>query len=170
MTDRVVPTEARPDLLRVYLNDHLTGAAAGLALSRRLAESHQGTAAEKQLADLARDIEQDRDALVAIMGQLGVARVFYKEPFGVVAERLGRLKLNGTLWHRSPMSSVIELEGMAMGIRGKAAVWRALRELSGSEPRVDKARLEELITRAEQQLTMLEQLHLRAVREAFAPS
>jgi hypothetical protein len=167
MTDRVVPVEARPDLLRIYLNDHLTGAAGGVALARRLANSHRGTAAEKQLADLARETAEDRDALVDIMGQLGIARVFYKEALGTIAERVGRLKLNGTLLRRSPMSSVIELEGMSLGVHGKAAGWRALRELAASEPRLDEVRLSELIARADRQLQTLEQLRLRAVGEAF---
>lgn len=168
MADRVVPTEARPDLLRVYLNDHLAGAAGGVALARRLANSHRGTAVDEELADLAAQTEQDRDALVEIMGQLGIARVFYKEPFAVLAERVGRLKLNGTVLHRSPLSSVIELEGMALAVTGKAAGWRALRELSASESKLDKTRLDELITRAEQQSAMLERVRLRAVREAFS--
>ena len=36
---KVVPVPARPELLGVYLNDHLAGAAAGTALADRLAGS-----------------------------------------------------------------------------------------------------------------------------------
>ena len=43
-----------------------------------------------------------------------------------VAERVGRLKLNGRLFERSPLSSVIELETLVVGVRGKEALWMAL--------------------------------------------
>lgn len=166
-TDRLVPVPARPELLRVYLNDHLAGAAGGVALARRLAHAHRDTAAGAELADLAQQVAQDRTALVEIMASVGVTRELIKQPLALVAERLGRFKLNGTLLSRSPLSSVVELEAMALGVTGKAAVWRTLRELCGSEPRLDGARIEQLISRADQQLATLERLRVRAVREAL---
>jgi hypothetical protein len=165
--ERVVPVPARPELLGVYLNDHLAGAAAGVALADRLAGGHRDTAAAAELKQFAADVRADRESLIAIMGEVGVSRTHYKEPVAVLAERLGRFKPNGSLLARSPLSSVVELETMALGVTGKRAGWRTLRELSGSEPRLDAARLDELIARAEQQLTLLERLRVRAVAEGL---
>jgi hypothetical protein len=167
-TNRVVHAdESRPHLLRIYLNDHLAGAAGGAGLAHRLADSHKGTAAERELAELARHVDEDRDALIEIMGQLGIARTYYKESAAAVAERLARFKLNGSLLRRSPLSSVVELEAMALGVTGKGAGWRSLRELAESDPRLDKRRLNTLIKRADDQLAMLERFRVQAVGEAM---
>ncbi|HZZ97300.1 MAG TPA: hypothetical protein VFE19_09800 [Jatrophihabitantaceae bacterium] len=170
-TDRVVHAATpRPHLLRIYLNDHLAGAAGGTGLARRLAESHQGTAAGTDLVNLARDVEQDRNALLEIMRQLGIVRTYYKEQAATLAERAGRLKLNGSLLRRSPLSTVIELEAMVLGVTGKRCGWLSLRELAEFDTRLDAARLATLIERADQQLATLERLRVRAAREALAAS
>lgn len=145
-------------LLGIYLNDHLTGAVGGVALARRAAGSHRGTPAGDELARLAHEIEEDQDALLEIMRALGIRRTRYKEPFALVAERLGRLKLNGSLLQRSPLSSVVELEGMKLGVAGKLSGWLMLRRLAGLDAALDAAKLDELITRAERQHDALEQL------------
>jgi hypothetical protein len=170
-TDRVVhASESRPHLLRIYLNDHLAGAAGGTGLARRLAQSHRGTAAERDLASLLREVEDDRAALLEIMSKLDVVRTYYKEPIAALAERAGRLKLNGSLLRRSPLSTVVELEAMLLGVTGKRSGWLSLRELAQSDTRLDKARLDTLIGRADQQLATIERLRVRAVREALAAS
>lgn len=168
-TDRIVKAEEfRPHLLRIYLNDHLAGAAGGVNLARRLAGSHKGTAAEQELADIARQVADDRDALLAIMGQLGIGRTYYKESLATVVERIGRLKLNGSVLQRSPLSSVVELEGMVLAVTAKGAGWRSLRALADTESRLDPARLDALIQRADAQLATLERLRIQAVREALS--
>jgi hypothetical protein len=43
-----------------------------------------------------------------------------------LAERAGRLKLNGSLRDYSDLSRLIELDGLAAGIMGKQRLWRAL--------------------------------------------
>jgi hypothetical protein len=170
MTDHVVPARGRAGLLRVYLNDHLMAASGALALARRVAASHRGTAAEQELAELLRQCEEDRDALVEIMRKLDVAQVVYKQALAIAAERLGRLKPNGAILHRSPLSTVVELEGLGLAVQARAAAWRTLRELSRSERRIDGMRIEDLITRAEHQSGRLEHLRVRAVAEALGPT
>ena len=106
-------------LLTVYLNDHLAGATAGVALARRLARNHQGTAFQQQTADLAEQIMQDRRSLLEIMEALNIRPRKIKGALALLAERAGRLKLNGALFRRSALSSVTELEGMRLGVEGK---------------------------------------------------
>ena len=64
------------------------------------------------------------------MAALDVPVRTYKVYAGLVGERVGRLKLNGRLLARSPLSSLEELELLSLGVTGKAAGWRTLRLLA----------------------------------------
>jgi hypothetical protein len=170
-SQHVLPTsQPEPHLLGIYLNDHLAGSAGGLELAKRLAESHRGTAAADDLAWLAKQVAEDREALIKIMTQLKIPRTRYKESVAWLAEKAGRLKPNGHLLGRSPLSSVVELEGMTLGVTGKLSAFRSLRALADTDTRLDAAMLDDLINRAQQQIDRLDQLKGRAITEAFTPA
>jgi len=155
-------------LLAIYLNDHLAGATAGRDLARRAASSNRASEHGRFLEDLALQVDRDRDSLLSLMRELDVGVDHAKVLGGWAAEKLGRLKLNGRLLGYSPLSRVLELEGLTLGVRGKLALWFALLQLQPDEPRLKKAELQKLIGRAETQLTELEKHRLLAAREAFA--
>lgn len=159
---------ADPGSLGTYLNDHLGGATGGLELFRRAHRTHRGTPAEPALGRLAGEIAEDRDALLRIMSSLGVPVRRYKVLGGWVAEKLTRLKPNGGGLQRSPLSSVIELESMHLGVQGKSAGWRALRRLADTDSRLDAGALDVLLERAARQSEVLEQLRMDAVTTVFA--
>lgn len=154
-------------LLGIYLNDHLAGATAGVSLIDRTAAAHDGTPAGPPLAKLAREIAEDRESLMEMMSDLDVGVARYKLAGAWVAERAGRLKLNGRLLSRSPLSSLVELEGMKLGVEGKTAVWRSLRALADEDSRLDVSRLDGLIARAKAQSRTLEKLRVAAAAEAL---
>jgi hypothetical protein len=154
-------------LLPIYLNDHLAGATAGLELARRLVRSNGGSEYGPPLSRLAGEIEEDRSTLLSMMEELEVRADKVKLAAGWAAEKLGRLKLNGRLLSYSPLSRVMELELLELGVAGKLALWRALHQLAPIEPRLDSARLDGLIERAERQRQELETLRKRAVADAF---
>ena len=156
-----------PSLLGIYLNDHLTGATGGLELFRRAAGAHRETEAGPVLERLTAEVEADRDTLLGIMRALGVPVRHYKVIGGWAAEKAGRLKLNGRLLSRSPMSSVVEFEGLHLGVLGKAAGWRLLRTLAETDPRLDAVELDRLIERAQRQAEEIDALRLQAGSEAF---
>lgn len=160
----------RTSLLGIYLNDHLAGSTAGVALIRRTAQAHEGTAAGLVLAKLAKEIAEDREDLLAFMATLEIGIAHYKLAGAWVAERAGRLKLNGRLLARSPLSSLVELEGMKLGVEGKAAGWRSLRALADRDSRLDAAKLDQLLTRAKAQSRALEKLRVAAAAQALADS
>jgi hypothetical protein len=85
-----------------------------------------------------------------------------------VAEKGGRLKLNGQLTGYSPLSRMIEIEGLITGVGAKRSLWLTLGELADAEPELDAERLGRLVERAEDQLGRLHELRSRAGREAFA--
>jgi hypothetical protein len=156
-------------LLAIYLNDHLAGSTAALELARRARSANRGTRFEAAFARLAEEIEEDRDALLDVMRRLGVPRDPVKEAAGWLAEKAGRLKLNGRLTGYSPLSRVVELEILALGVEGKRALWRALRELAAGDARLAGVDLATLLKRAERQRRTVEQQRLRAVAIAFEP-
>jgi hypothetical protein len=155
-------------LLGIYLNDHLAGATAGVELAHRMARTHSGPGAGGTMQGLAADIAGDRSALRDIMAGLGVPVRAHKVCAAWVGEKAGRLKLNGRLRSRSPLSDLEELEMLRLGVEGKAAGWRTLRVLADSEPRLDAARLEGLLSRARDQADLLETLRVRAADEILA--
>jgi hypothetical protein len=73
---------------------------------------------------------------------------------------VGRLKLNGHLVRRSPLSPLVELEAIELGIHGKRLLWQVLREQR--PPGSDTVDLVELISRAERQLGDVERHRLAA--------
>jgi hypothetical protein len=154
-------------LLGIYLNDHLAGATAGTELARRIAASHGRSAVGGPLHQLAAEVAQDRAALQDIMGALGVPVRGYKVYAAWVGEKAGRLKFNGHLLTKSPLSYLEELEMMRLGVEGKAAGWRTLRVLAGSDKRLDAARLDDLIARAQRQSDVLEELRVGAAGQVI---
>ena len=115
-------------LLRIYLQDHLAGSTGGVELARRASGGAEGTTYGDPLAKLADEIEADRRALESIMEELGFGADRAKNLAFWAVEKAGRLKLNGRLTSPSPLSRLVELEGLLTGINGKLSLWRALRE------------------------------------------
>ena len=145
-----------PRMVGIYLRDHHAASTGGVALARRaLGPSHP----------LARQIARDRAALERVMRHLGVTPSSLKVGTVRVAEVVGRLKLNGRIFERSPLSSVVELETLVVGVRGKEALWTALQRAGITVEDVD---LEALIESARAQGAELEALRLSAVARAFA--
>ena len=155
------------DLLSIYLNDHFAGSMGGIELLRRLVSGHRGTPDGAVLARLEAEVNADREALRKVMRDLGVRERRYKLVAAWAAEKAGRLKANGYLVRRSPLSSVVELEAMMLGVCGKAALWRALLERAGDDARLDAAELAALAERAQRQAAELEKLRVKHAVIAF---
>jgi hypothetical protein len=157
-------------LLRIFMQDHLAAATAGLELARRTRGANQGTAYADDLARIADEIAEDRQALEELMADLGFGSDRVKNIGAWTGEKLGRLKLNGRLTGYSPLSRVIELEGLLAGISLKLSLWGILLEVSEQESRLDRDRLRRLTTRGEEQRETVAGLRARAAREAFLGS
>ncbi|HEY7836073.1 MAG TPA: hypothetical protein VIB59_01325 [Solirubrobacteraceae bacterium] len=155
-------------LLATYLNDHLAGATAGRELARRIASNNRGSdlygPPSQQLAE---EVDEDRETLLEIMRALGVGVDHVKVAGGWTVEKLGRLKPNGRLLSYSPLSRLVELEAMTLGVRGKLAMWDALLEVVADDERLAGVDLGRLAERAAAQLETLEPLRLAAAGEAL---
>ncbi len=151
--------DTKPAMLGIYLNDHLAGATMGVDLFRRASGSAQGSV-KTQLQELTTQVERDRESLLTLMGALGVPVRRYKVLGGWVLEKAGRIKANGHVLGRSPLSDLIEVEGLVLGVQGKAAAFRTLRRLADTDTRLQASTLDELIARAERQADTLEKLRI----------
>lgn len=149
-------------LLGIYLNDHLAGATVGVELGRRLAASHRDSPSGPDLARVAAEVGEDRDTLRDIMAALALPGNRLKVSAAWAAEKAARLKLNGHLLTRSPLSGLLELEAMRLGVEGKAAGWRTLRIVAETESRLEVRQLDTLLERARAQSDILEQVRTRA--------
>jgi hypothetical protein len=156
--------------LSIYLNDHLAGATVGVQLARRTARANKKHPSGPVLAQLAEDIDQDRETLLDLMGRLDTKPDRIKVWLGWTAEKAGRLKLNGELLRYSPLSRLVELEGLALGVSGKLHMWRAFKQVLATDARLAAIDLDALIERAESQRDRLERLRLAAAEESLKPS
>jgi hypothetical protein len=149
----------------IYLQDHLAGAAAGVELARRTAGSNSSNDYGPELSRLADEIAEDRETLIEIAEALGASRSRLKEAGAWAGEKVGRLKPNNSILSYSPLSRLIELEGLVLGVTGKRSLWRSLQQALGEE--LAGHRFEELLGRAEDQRERLERLRLQAARDAL---
>jgi hypothetical protein len=153
--------------LATYLNDHYAGSTVGVSLARRAAHENEGNELGAFLSGLCEEIAADRETLKEVMDALGV----HADPVKVAAARglelVGRLKPNAQLRGYSPLSPLVELEMLAIGIQGKRAMWRALGEI-GDGPPLEAERMAELAARAERQGADVEARRLEVARRALA--
>ena len=154
--------------LGIYLNDHLAGSIAGIELAKRSAASNEGNEYGDFLSKLRIDIEEDQVALVKLMEHLGIRKDILKDAAAWMSEKVGRLKLNGQLVGYSDLSRLIELEGLYLGVQGKSSLFTNLKALNLPEVASSGVDLNELISRAESQLSSIEDYRTRAAERALS--
>jgi hypothetical protein len=155
-------------LLATYLNDHAAGSTVGAELSRRAAGANDGSELGVTLGRLAAEIEEDRATLDSVMQAAGVGHDRAKQAVAWVGEKAGRLKPNGQLTGYSPLSRLIELEGLSLGIEGKRMLWISLGVIA--DPRLAAFDFPALAERAERQRAELEPFRQAAAATAFEAS
>lgn len=163
---RNMTSSAMPDRhLSIYLNDHVGGSMFGIDLAMRIARSHEGTQTGLTFSYIAREIEQDRRTLRALMSALGIERTVAKRVMAALAENAARLRPNGEIVGHSPLSSLIEMETLSIGVEGKRLLWKALQSASVDVEGFD---YEELIRRAESQRQRIEVERLKVAAQAIS--
>jgi hypothetical protein len=156
--------------LDLYLIDHLTAATGGVRLAERARDQHHGRDDElhRLLSTLTEEIRDDRAELRRMVDRVGATPDPVKLVAAVAGELVGRLKLNGRLVRRSPLSSLVELEGLAIALRGKRCGWTAL-EAAGDE-RLADFDFAALIRRADDQYERVEAARLRVAADVLPRS
>jgi hypothetical protein len=153
-------------MLEIYLNDHLAGSVVGENLAKRFVGQNEDNEYGRGLAQIAREIEEDKATLREVMDRAGVRQKHFRLALARVTELGTRLKPNGRLVGYSPLSRVLELEGLTIGITGKLELWRSLEALDG-DTGLRGMDFGALAARAESQRDRVEDLRVRAAREAL---
>lgn len=155
MTDRYIT---------IYLRDHLAAAHAGLDFVRRSAEENDDNTIGATLSDFIPDLEEEEDAVKEAMGLLNVEPSQWKMAASRVAEKMGRLKLNGQLRGYSPLSRLLELEGLSAAVQMRRGLWKTMLDARKVYPQLRQLPAERYIDRADGQLEAIEQMHGKAAR------
>jgi hypothetical protein len=155
--------------LAIYLQDHLAGATAGVNVARRVSKHNAGTPAGRRLAQIAHEVEADRDTLRAFMDELGIPESRTKNAAAWLAERLSSLKPNGRGHGDTLLMRMHELETLSLGIAGKQALWEALR-MAPQSAAVANLDLDALHERARSQRERVELERTALARKALSLS
>lgn len=149
--------------LATYLNDRDAILVAGGELAARAAASNEHQHYGPPLRAIADGLRQDRELLRSIMAAHDVPPDRVKTSFAWVGEKLGRLKPNDQLSGYSPLSRVVELDGLTAVITTLASTWAALPGILDTHgPELDHAH-----KRARASLDQLETLRPDALKEAL---
>jgi hypothetical protein len=158
---------AHPELLAVYCNDHIASAAGGIELVSRMIGAHKGTRYEQPLRELLDELRQEKSDLTATTRALGLPVHQYKQVAVWIAEKASRLKLNGHLLSRSPLSDLVEFEFLASAVRGKRSGFETLRIAAEVDGRIDPVLLDGLIAQANRQYHWLTDVRREVAAELF---
>lgn len=154
-------------LLQIYMNDQLAAGIVWREVARRSQRRNQETELGRTLERVAGEIAEDVLTFEQMMDKLSLRRDPVKTRLAVVGERLGRLKLNGSVTSYSPLSRFVELDFLAMGIEGKKILWTNLRDLAGLGVRLPEFDFDRLVERARGQRDSIEPFRAEAGREAL---
>lgn len=166
-TNGARPSKPARKLLQIYLADHHAGSTAGVELARRAARHNAGTRIGVVMDDVVAEIVADRRSLEQLMDALEVRPSRVKQTLAFVAERAARLKTNGRLFSYSPLSRVVELESLALGVLGKLALWEGMADIPALQG-IAGLDFPGLAERARSQHAAIEECRLQAVEVAFA--
>lgn len=150
------------DALQTYLHDHHAGA----TFAVELLDSLQSQEADGELASfsatLRREILEDVEVLKGVIARVGEAESSIKKALGHLAEKALRMKFNPD--DARGIGTFEALETLSLGILGKRALWRVLRQI----PAALNLDFDGLIQRAEDQFERVERMRLEVARTTFA--
>jgi hypothetical protein len=161
---RVVAPVSR-ESLTTYLNDHLAGSVAAVELLGHMIRLQQGRTWERALTEIRAEVEEDQMVLERHLHEVGGKESRSRQVVAWITEKLGRAKLKLDDSGNGELQMLESLEALALGIQGKAALWRALASAEGPGKRLDYSRLEQ---RAVNQFQRVEALRLDAARAALS--
>jgi hypothetical protein len=153
----------------ILLRNHHAGGRAAVDLFVRAATAQRDRPYASQLDQLVVEAREDLGFNSGVMQRLGVS----PSPIQVTAlrlgERIGRLKPNGQLLRRAPLSDVVELEGLIATVHVKIAGWQAA-QVAGVLEEGELAELDRLLGRAQTQAERLTEMHRTAAVRALRPA
>ncbi|HVL52446.1 MAG TPA: hypothetical protein VM754_13215 [Actinomycetota bacterium] len=151
--------------LSIYLNDHLALMIGTSELVKRSLDSNKETEFGRFLETVLESNSEERRALETLMEREQVSQNRTKTAGAWVAERVGRLKMNGELTGYSDLSRLVEIEGMGVALEAKRMFWDTLHGIGFTEARGMQTR--SIARRAEQQMEQLNTHRAEAAESAL---
>ena len=154
--------------LATYLNDHLAGSVAALALIDDMAGAVADTSLKAFLTDLKYEIEEEQHVLRTIMQANAVEEGAFKKATAWLGEKVTSPKFGGAGDDSQGLAVMQGLEMLCLGITGKLLGWRAFQAASTPTVQALGFDLDALQKQAERQRNTVEEFRLAYARKAFA--
>ena len=136
---RASASTQRRQALIAYLRDHLSGSDVAVAVVHRLVSTDHSAADRPLFQRLAKEFEEDRSVVRALLNELGASGRSIKRAAGVASGATLSVTAGGA---PGELSLLRTLEGLSIGVQGKRCMWRALQNLRTSPSGMDFAELE----------------------------
>jgi hypothetical protein len=154
--------------LKAYLNDHLAGAIAALELLDHVIHLQRDNPVARALAGIRTEIEEDQKVLQTLLQGVGGSESRLRQAAAWLSEKVGQAKLRIDDPGTGQLRLLEALEALALGIQGKAALWRALEAVSAQLPPAQHLDFSGLEQRALRQFERLDRLRLQAAASALS--
>jgi hypothetical protein len=154
--------------LIAYLNDHLAGSVGALELLAHMSKSAKEDDFRLFCTSLFNEIESDQSILNGLISQLGGEGGAIKKAAAWLIEKCGWTEITLAGVDKDQLGRLQVLEGLALGIAGKKALWLSLSAIVHLSPALESVDITRLITRAEEQIERVEAVRLRVVKSAFS--
>jgi len=102
------------------------------------------------------------------MQQLGSSKNPVKQATAWIAEKASRAKFSGMTSGEDELGTFMALETLTLGVRGKACMWKTLKQVADQHAPIASMNLDDLIDRAHTQEDALERERLTAGTRALA--
>lgn len=152
--------------LAIYLHDHIAGAQTAIAVLQNLKKQHEDEPLGKFAAGLHEEVQKDLTRLEQFADRIA------DEGAKPLKKAIARIAAKG-FWsklHRRTnkgLGTLEALELLAVGILGKRALWRALKEVAPIDARLRNEDFDRLVKRAQDQHDRVERFRLQLARSVL---
>lgn len=156
--------------LGIYLDDHSALMQGELELIARCRRSQQPGPLREFLEQLEREVIAQQTVVKDVKTRIGSRSTWegqIKSGAAWFAEKVGRLKLNGSLFNYSPLSRVVELESLSVAAGERIGMWNTFDALADADPRLDGITFAFFQKQSEDHLATLASYRRAAAMDAF---
>ncbi len=110
-------------LVRIFLRDHIVALAAAVPLAERMLGATEDAEIRSFLEELLPGLRDDHRAAGELLRSIGGSPSRVLGALARLGEKAGRLKLNGALTGYTPLSRLVELEGLSAVLAADRSLW-----------------------------------------------